>query len=72
MMSLFYLLYAGCIVSSLSTSFYVSMCVFLVGSLFSAYDWHDLTKFSYVLTFFKSQVCLKSKGGGASEGEDHQ
>jgi hypothetical protein len=72
MMSLFYLLYAVCGMSSLSASFYVSMCVFLVGSLYSAYDRNALTNFYYVLTFLKSQVCLKSKGGGASEGEGHQ
>jgi hypothetical protein len=58
MMSLFYLLNAGCIVSSLSTSFYTSMCVFLVGSLNSEYDRDDLNSFYYVLTFLKSQVCL--------------
>jgi len=59
MMSLFYLLHAVYVVSSLSASFYVSMCVFLVGSLYAAYDRKNLTNFYYVHTFLKSQVCLK-------------
>jgi hypothetical protein len=68
MMSLFYCLYAVYAVSRLSASFDVSVYVFLVGSLYSAYDRNDLINFYYVLTFLKSQVCLMSKEAGQVRG----